>query len=53
MNQEIDKTKTRQAEFTRQHTLGPEQLKKMFEDKAARAEQYRLASQVQRQLHRG
>jgi hypothetical protein len=52
MNQEIDKTKTRQAEFTRQHTLSPEQLKKMFEDKAARAVQYRLASQVQRQLHR-
>jgi hypothetical protein len=30
----------RQAEFTRKHTLSPEQLKKLLEDKMARARQY-------------
>ena len=35
----IDK-KIRQAEFTRQYTLSPEQRKKLLEDKIARARQY-------------
>jgi hypothetical protein len=30
----------KQAEFTRQHTLSPKQLKKLLEDKMARATQY-------------
>jgi hypothetical protein len=32
--------KIREAEFTRQHTLSPEQLKKLLEGKMARARQY-------------
>jgi hypothetical protein len=32
--------KIREAEFTRQHTLSPDQFKKLFEDKMARAKQY-------------
>jgi hypothetical protein len=32
--------KIREAEFTRKHTLSPEQLKKLLEDKIARARQY-------------
>jgi hypothetical protein len=40
-----DQKLKRQAEFTRQHTLSPEQFKKLFEDKMARARQYSLASQ--------
>ena len=35
----IDK-KIRNAEFTRRHTLSPEQLKKLVEDKMNRARQY-------------
>jgi hypothetical protein len=42
---ERDQKLNRQAEFTRQHTLSPEQFKKLFEDKLARARQYSLASQ--------
>ena len=32
--------KIREAEFIRQHTLSPEQLKKLFEAKIVRARQY-------------
>jgi hypothetical protein len=32
--------KIKEAEFTRQHTLSPEQFKKLLEDKMARAVQY-------------
>jgi hypothetical protein len=32
--------KIREAEFTRKHTLSPEQFKKLLEDKMARARQY-------------
>ena len=32
--------KIREAEFIRQHTLSQEQLKKLLEDKMARARQY-------------
>jgi phosphopantetheinyl transferase len=32
--------KIREAEFTRQHTLSPEQFKKLLKDKMARARQY-------------
>ena len=35
----IDK-KIKEAEFTKAHTLSPEQLKKLLEDKIARARQY-------------
>lgn len=45
-----DQKEKRQAEFTRQHTLGPEQLKKLFEDKIARAIQYNEAERKRRQL---
>jgi hypothetical protein len=34
----------KQAEFTRKHTLSSEQLKKLLEDKMARARQYYEAS---------
>lgn len=44
---ERDQKAKRQAEFTRQHTLSPEQLKKLFEDKLARARQYSLAGRWQ------
>lgn len=47
---ERDQKKIREAEFTRQHTLGPEQLKKLFEDKIARAKQYYEAAKKRRQL---
>ena len=47
---ERDQKAKRQAEFTRQHTLGPEQLKKLLEDKIARARRYSLADRKQRQL---
>jgi len=30
----------KEAEFTRQHTISPEQFKKLIEDKMARAKQY-------------
>ena len=39
----------RQAEFTRKHTLSPEQLKKLLEDKMARARQYYNAVLVKRE----
>ena len=41
--------KIREAEFTRQHTLSPEQLKKLFEGKIARAKQYYDARLVKRE----
>jgi hypothetical protein len=41
--------KIREAEYTRQHTLSPEQLKKLFEDKIARARQYHNAVLVKRE----
>ena len=41
--------KIREAEFTRQHTLSPEQFKKLLEDKMARASQYYNAASVKRE----
>jgi alpha-D-ribose 1-methylphosphonate 5-triphosphate diphosphatase PhnM len=38
---EIDiQKRIKEAEFTRQHTISPEQFKKLIEDKMARARQY-------------
>ena len=45
--------KIREAEFTRQHTLSPEQLKKLFEGKIARAKQYHNAALVKREVLTG
>jgi hypothetical protein len=42
---ERDQKLDRQREYTRQHTLSPEQLKKLFEDKIARAIKYNRSSQ--------
>jgi hypothetical protein len=42
--------KIREAEFTRQHTLSPEQLKKLLEDKMARARQYYKAVSQKREV---
>ena len=42
--------KIREAEFTRQHTLSPEQIKKLFEDKLARAIQYKTAMARKREV---
>ena len=42
--------KIREAEFTRQYTLSPEQLKKLLEDKMARARQYYNAVLVKREV---
>ena len=42
--------KVREAEFTRQHTLSPEQLKKLLEDKIARARQYYEAVSLKREV---
>jgi hypothetical protein len=42
--------KNREAEFTRQHTLSPEQLKKLLEDKFARARQYYEAVSLKREV---
>ena len=41
--------KIKEAEFTKQHTLSPEQLKKLLEDKIARARQYHNAVLVKRE----
>ena len=41
--------KIKEAEYTRQHTLSPEQLKKLLEDKMARARQYYNAVLVKRE----
>jgi ribosomal protein S6 len=40
---EIDKKKQREAEFTRQHTLTPQDLRKMILEKAERARVYSKA----------
>ena len=40
----------KEAEFIRQHTLSPEQLKKLLEDKMARARQYYEANRKRKQL---
>ncbi len=40
----------RQAEFTRQHTLNPEQLKKLLEGKMIRARQYHEASRKREEV---
>ena len=40
----------REAEFIRQHTLSPEQLKKLLEDKIVRARQYQTASLVKQEV---
>ena len=45
--------KIREAEFTRQHTLSPEQLKKLLEDKMARAKQYYDARLIKREVLKG
>ena len=42
--------KIKEAEFTRQHTLSPEQLKKLLEDKMTRARQYHNAVLVKREM---
>ena len=42
--------KIKEAEYTRQHTLSPEQLKKLLEDKMARARQYYNAVLVKREM---
>ena len=42
--------KIREAEFTRQHTLSPEQRKKLLEDKIARARQYYEAVSKKREV---
>ena len=42
--------KIREAEFTRQHTLSPEQFKKLLEDKTARARQYYDAVSQKREV---
>jgi hypothetical protein len=42
--------KIREAEFTRQHTLSPEQLKKLLEDKIARAKRYYEAVSQKREV---
>ncbi len=41
--------KIKEAEFTRQHTLSPEQFKKLLEDKMVRARQYHNAVLVKRE----
>jgi hypothetical protein len=38
--QETENKKLKDAEFIRQHTLSPEQLKRLFEAKIQRARQY-------------
>ena len=43
----------REAEFTRQHTLSPEQLKKLLEDKMERARQYYNAVSLKRKVLKG
>ena len=40
---ELDKKKQREAEFTRQHTLTPQDLRKMILEKAERARVYSKA----------
>ena len=40
---EQDKKKQREAEFTRQHTLTPQDLRKMILEKAERARMYSKA----------
>jgi tripartite-type tricarboxylate transporter receptor subunit TctC len=45
----IDKT-IREAEFTRQYTLSPEQFKKLLEDKIARAKEYYKAVSLKREV---
>jgi hypothetical protein len=47
---ERDQKLDRQIEYTRQHTLSPEQLKKLLEDKIARAVKYSQSGQWRRQL---
>ena len=42
--------KIKEAEFTRRHTLSPEQFKKLLEDKIVRARQYNNAVLVQREI---
>jgi hypothetical protein len=42
--------KIREAEFTRKHTLSPEQFKKLLEDKMARARQYYEAVSKKREV---
>ena len=45
-----DQKLDRQVEYTKQYTLSPEQFKKLFDDKLARAVKYSQASQKRRQL---
>lgn len=46
---ERDQKLDRQREYTRQYTLSPEQLKKLLDDKIARAVKYSQVGQTQRQ----
>lgn len=41
--------KIREAEFTRQHTISPEQFKKLIKDKMERARQYYNAGLIKRE----
>jgi hypothetical protein len=45
-----DQKLDRQVEYTKQYTLSPEQFKKLFDDKLARAVKYSQAGQKRRQL---
>jgi hypothetical protein len=47
---ETDSRKLKEAEFTRQHTLSPEQFKKLLEGKMTRARQYYNAVLVKREM---
>lgn len=44
-----DQKLDRQHEYTRQHTLSPEQLKKLLDDKIARAAKFSQVGQKQTQ----
>ena len=46
---ERDQKLDRQREYTRQHTLSPEQFKKLLDDKIARAAKYSQVGQKRRQ----
>jgi hypothetical protein len=45
--------KIKQEEFIRQHTLTPDQFKKLLEDKMERARQYFEANKKREALHGG
>jgi hypothetical protein len=45
--------KIKQEEFTRQHTLTPDQFKKLLEDKMERARRYFESNKKREALHGG